>query len=68
MFNVGTPNKGIRINDEFSMPLLNNDKRFQFLSDVVRWLDEWKIWPNKHGKLTAQTFTSFGTRVISLKR
>ena len=44
IFNVGTPNKGIRLNDEFSMPLLNNDKRFQFLSDVVRWLDEWKFF------------------------
>ena len=49
------------------MPLLNNDKRFQFLSDVVRWLDEWKILPNKRGKLTAQTFTSFRHSCIVLE-
>ena len=41
------------------MPLMNNDKRLQFLSDVVRWLDEWETLPNKHGKLTSQTFASF---------
>ena len=35
IFNVGTPYKGIRLNDK------------------------WKSLPNKHGKLTAQTFTSF---------
>ena len=28
--NFGTPNKGIRLNDEFSMPLLNNENGFNF--------------------------------------
>ena len=49
------------------MPLLNNDKRLQFLSDVVRWFDMWKTLPNKHGELTAQTFTSFRHSCIVLE-
>ena len=49
------------------MVFRGNDKRFQFLSDVVTWLDEWKILPNKHGKLTAQTFTSFRHSCIVLE-
>ena len=57
IFNVGTPNKGIILNDEISMPLQNCDIRFQFLSKVVEWLDKWKYLPNMQGKLTAQTFT-----------
>ena len=41
------------------MLLHDSDIRFQFLSEVVDWLDKWKYLPNKHGKLTAQTFTIF---------
>ena len=59
IFNVGTPNKGYRLNDTDSLPLRNNDTRFIFLSRVVEWLDCWKSMPGKHGKLTSQTFTSF---------
>ena len=49
------------------MSLQSNDIRFVFLSDVVKWLDEWRTLPQKHGKLTAQTFTSFRHLCIVLE-
>ena len=49
------------------MSLQSNDIRFVFLSDVVKWLDEWRTLPQKHGKLTAQTFTSFRHSCILLE-
>ena len=67
IFNVGTPNKGVRLNDTDSQPLRNNDTRFIFLSRVVEWLDFWKSMPGKHGKLTCQTFTSFRHSCICLQ-
>ena len=50
------------------MPLQNSDFRFQFLSKVTKWLDKWRSLPNKHGKLTAQTFTSFQHSCIVLEQ
>ena len=67
IFNVGTPNKGVRLNDTDSQPLRNNDTRFIFLSRVVEWLDFWKSMSGKHGKLTCQTFTSFQHSCICLQ-
>ncbi|KAI6651334.1 hypothetical protein LOD99_5300 [Oopsacas minuta] len=48
IFNINRPNKDIRLNDELSMPLQSNDIRFEFLSDVVKLLDEWKTLSQKH--------------------
>ena len=67
IFNVNTPNKGFRLNDTNSMPLRNNDVRFSFLSEVVEWLDNWKMMPGKLGKLNSQTFTSFRHSSIALR-
>ena len=67
IFNINISNKDIRLNDELSMSLQSNDIRFVFLSDVVKWLDEWRTLPQKHGKLTAQTFTSFRHSCIVLE-
>ena len=50
------------------MPLQNNDIRFVFVSDVVKLLDRWKNLPQKHRKLTTQTFTSFRHSCIVLER
>ena len=59
IFNVNTPYKGIRLNEPQSNPLVLSDPRFAFLSRVVDWLEKWRELPNKAGKLTPQTFTSF---------
>ena len=37
LFNVNTPFKGIRLNDNFSRPLTLNDERLLFLTRVVYW-------------------------------
>ena len=58
IFNVNTPNKGTRLKDVFSHPLVNNDPIFCYLDRIVDWLERWKDIPEKKGKLSAQTFTS----------
>ena len=42
IFNVNTPWKGIHKRDSDSLPLKQNDPRFQYLSSIVRWLEEWR--------------------------
>ena len=39
LFNVNTPWKGVRLNDRDSLPLLQDDPRFNFTSTLVRWLE-----------------------------
>ena len=56
--NVNTPWKGIHKRDSDSLPLKQNDHRFQYSSSIVRWLEEWRAL-GVQGKLTPQTFTSF---------
>ena len=68
IFNINTPNKGIRLNDELSHPLVNNDSRFQYLRKIVDWLDQWKTFPEKSGKLTTQTFTSLCHSCLALPK
>ena len=66
IFNINTPNKGILLKDEFSIPLTNNDPRFSFLQRVVDWADCWRAMPDKNGKLSPQTFTSFRHSCLAL--
>ncbi|KAI6654495.1 hypothetical protein LOD99_891 [Oopsacas minuta] len=66
IFNINTPNKGILHKDEFSVPLTYNDTRFMFLQRVVDWAECWQVMPDKRGKLSPQTFTSFRHSCISL--
>ena len=68
IFNIKTPNKGIRLNDELSLPLVNNDPRFYYLGRIVDWLDRWKTFPEKTGKLSTQTFTSFRHSCLALQK
>ena len=53
------PYKHVRLNDSLSRPLISNDDRFIFLMRIVYWLDAWQSLPEKGGKLSKQTFTSF---------
>ena len=57
IFNINTPLKHVRLNDEYSRPLTDKDWRFVFLDLVSNWLERWTI--GKGGKLSAQTFISF---------
>ena len=66
MFNINTPYKGIRLNDELSHPFVLNDPRFNYVSRVIDWLEKWKNLPKKTGKLTTQTFTSFRHSCIAI--
>ncbi|KAI6655366.1 hypothetical protein LOD99_2201 [Oopsacas minuta] len=66
LFNINTPNKGILHKDEFSVPLTYNDIRFMFLQRVVDWAECWRVMPDKRGKLSPQTFTSFRHSCIAL--
>ena len=61
LFNINRPNKGIRMNDEFSQQFYYNDVRLAFLAKVVNWLGIWKALPGKDGKLSPQTFTRLKT-------
>ena len=42
-----------------SKPIAFNDERFLFLTRIVYWLEAWESLPEKGGKLSKQTFTSF---------
>ena len=66
LFNVNTPFKGIRLKYNFSKPLSLNDERFLFLTRVDIWLDGWQDLPEKIGKLSKQTYTSFRHARIAL--
>ena len=66
IFNINTPNKGLLLKDEFSNPLSYNDTRFSFLKRVIDWLECWKSIPEKNGKLSPQTFTSFRHSCVTL--
>ena len=66
IFNVNTPYKDIRLNDSLYRPLTHNDERFSFLLRIVKWLELWENLPNKDGKLSKQTFTSFRRACIAL--
>ena len=64
--NINTPFKGTRLNDSLSRPLTLNDERFLFLTRIVFWLDAWQDLPDKTGKLSKQTYTSFRHACIAL--
>ena len=66
IFNINTPNKGLLLKDEFSNPLSYNDTRFSFLKRVIDWLECWRSIPEKNGKLSPQTFTSFRHSCVTL--
>ena len=68
LFNVNTPWKGVRLNDRDSLPLVQDDPRFNFTSTLVRWLEYWRSLPFTRGKLTAQTFASFRHSSIALPK
>ena len=59
LFNINSPLKGKRLNDDISRPLTYQDERFPFLACVVIWLETWLALPGNVGKLSKQTFTSF---------
>ena len=60
MFNINSPLKGQRVNDDISRPSSNfQDERFSFLACVVFWLEAWQALPKNMGKLSKQTFISF---------
>ena len=58
IFNIRTPFKGQRLNDEFSRSLIFQDERFSFLACVVSWFEAWQALPCDKGKLSKQTFIS----------
>ena len=66
MFNINTPSKSIRLNDQLCKPFVENDPRFCYLSQVVDWLEKWEKLPGKAGKLTSQTFKSFRHSTLAL--
>ena len=68
IFNINTTWKGHRLNDQDSFPLKLNDTRFQLLSTIVIWLEQWRALPITHGKLTPQTFTSFRHSCVTLPK
>ena len=59
IFNVNVSGKHIRLNDQLSSLLTFNDERFVFLTCIVYWLEAWQSLPEKGGKLSKHTFTSF---------
>ena len=68
IFNINTPNQGIRLNDDLSLPLVNNDPRFHYLGRIVDWLDRWKTFPEKPGKLSTKTLTSLRHSCLALRK
>ena len=66
IFNLNATHKHIRLNDEYSKPLKNDDERFTFLRLVTSWLERWRYRQGKHGKLTCQTFTIFSHSCLAL--
>lgn len=68
IFNVSTPFKGIRLNDNLSTPLILHDERFIYLARIVDWLDAWQSLPGKSGKLSKQTYTSLRHACIALEQ
>ena len=68
IFNVITPNKGIRLNDELSMPLQNSDVRFQFLSEVTKWLENGNLYLISTENSLPKLLPVFGIHVSSLNR
>ena len=68
IFNINTPWKGCRLNDQDSLPLKINDSRFEFLSSIICWLENWRLLPYAQGKLTPQTFTSFRHSCLTLPK
>ena len=65
---VNTPRKGVRLNDPDSLPLVQDDPRFNVTSTLVCWLEYWRILPFTRGKLTVQTFNSFRHSSIALPK
>ena len=59
LFNINSPLKGKRLNDDMSSPLTYQDEPFSFLACVVIWLETWLAFPGNVGKLSLQMFTSF---------
>ena len=59
IFNDSTPQKGTRLRDEFSKPLVRDDPRFSFHERIVVWIETWEATTKANkASLTHQTFTS----------
>ena len=68
IFDVNVPGKHVRLNDPLSSPMTFNDERFVFLTRIVYWLEAWQSLPEKGGKLSKQTFTSFRHACFALPK
>ena len=67
IFNVSTPQKGTRLNEEFSKPLIRDDPRFSFLQRIVFWIDAWEVTTRTNkASLSRQTFTSLRHSCLTL--
>ena len=65
IFNVSTPQKGTRLRDEFSKPLVLDDPRFSFLERVIVWIETWEA-TTKANKASLTRPTSLRHTCISL--
>ena len=65
-FNINVPFKHVRLNDPLSRPFSFNDERFSLLTKIIFWLEAWQSLPEKDGKLSKQTFTSFSHACLVL--
>ena len=67
IFNVSTPQKGTRLNEEFSIPLIGDDTCFSFLQRIVFWFDAWEATTKTNkALLSRQTFTSLRHLCLAL--
>ena len=67
IFNVSTPQKGTRLNEEFSKPLIRDDPRFSFLQRIVFWIDAWEVTTRTNkASLSRQTLTSLRHSCLTL--
>ena len=67
IFNVSTPQKGTRLNDALSKPLVKDDPRLLFLERIVSWIDAWEPFTRtSKASLTRQTFTSLRHTCLAL--
>lgn len=57
--NVKSPLKGLRKKNEFQQPVTPNTKHiFNFLQDIVAWLDRWRECDFNSGTLTRETHSA----------
>ena len=59
LFNIYSPLRGKRLNDDMSRPLTYQDERFSFFTSVVIWFETWLALPRKVGKLSKKSVHQF---------